>query len=389
LIINMNSRIFAPSIRPLKAPRHEAGSTPRHLIPCRYFARGYCSRGDSCMFSHSLHNQTQLQSFSGFASSSSTLHNTYRSLGLQGNQHPTTLFRNNCPTFSPHPYAKYHPETRRSLLSPRPIIVPPPSPSSSSVTTPDEVSPLFNFRVPEGSSRTPSIIVADIMSTNSTLTIQTHPSVTGSEGGSCDEFSSLSTGAHLPESHSPSSHSDYLAPGLYVQRSFEHRDSRVRGANNRRRRARVKLISATKASQERETCISPSPAFLRATTHCKSGTTSDSDSASMRPHQETWRVIGGGVMLGTATNVTSRRKLKRLQSCVRMTAEGRLDGPDDESCDRNPSTDEIPEFADLIESVKLTINQPPSPDIIERPKSSLPPTKGSPLAAFFAHAEVA
>jgi hypothetical protein len=82
LVIDMNCRTFFPSVRPPKAPRHEAGSTPRHLIPCRYFARGYCSRGDSCMFSHSLHDPTQFQ---GCLPTCSTLRNTHRLSGLQGN----------------------------------------------------------------------------------------------------------------------------------------------------------------------------------------------------------------------------------------------------------------------------------------------------------------
>lgn len=72
--------------------------------------------------------------------------------------------------------------------------------------------------------------------------------------------------------------------------------------------------------------------------------------------------------------------------------------------------DESIEFSNLVASVKFTINRPPLADIIERPKSSLPISKVSPLAvsltflavaipdqnliisiaqAFFTHAEVA
>ena len=87
----MNSRIFVPSIRPQKAPRHEAGST-RHLIPCRYFARGYCSRGDSCMFSHSFYDPAQSR---GCPPNRSTPQHTHRSLGLQGNHRTIMPFWNN------------------------------------------------------------------------------------------------------------------------------------------------------------------------------------------------------------------------------------------------------------------------------------------------------
>ena len=61
-------------------------------------------------------------------------------------------------------------------------------------------------------------------------------------------------------------------------------------------------ISSAKNDSQRETFGSPARAFLRGTVSRKASTTSDSDSASMKPHQETWRVIGGGVMLGTATS---------------------------------------------------------------------------------------
>jgi hypothetical protein len=94
-------------------------------------------------------------------------------------------------------------------------------------------------------------------------------------------------------------------------------------------------------------------------------------------------------MLGTATNATSRRKLKRLESYSRVTAEERLDASYDESLELTRSTDDSLEFSNLVASVALTINRPPPPDIIERPKSSLPPATVSPLAAFFTHAEVA
>jgi len=59
-------------------------------------------------------------------------------------------------------------------------------------------------------------------------------------------------------------------------------------------------ISAARTNQQRETREYPEPAPAPR----KSETTSDSDSASMKPHQETWRVIGGGVMLGTATSTS-------------------------------------------------------------------------------------
>jgi len=185
------------------------------------------------------------------------------------------------------------------------------------------------------------------------------------------------------ESHSPT----YLTPVPYVQRGFGYRGNRARGPNNRRRKTKVKPISAARTNQQRETREYPGPAPAPR----KSETTSDSDSVSMKPHQETWRVIGGGVMLGTATNVTSRRKLKRLQSCTRVAAEEEehLNRLYDESPESDRSTVESLEFSNLVASVKLTINRPPLPDIIKRPKSSLPPVKVSPLATFFTHAEVA
>lgn len=91
-----------------------------------------------------------------------------------------------------------------------------------------------------------------------------------------------------------------------------------------------------------------------------------------------------------------------------MAVEEHLNTSYDESFELNRSTDESFEFADLVASVKLTMNRPPLPDIIERPKSSLPSVKASPLMvsltsleshfpsltkrntqAFFTHAEVA
>jgi hypothetical protein len=374
----MNSRTFASSIRPPKAPRHEAGFTPRHSIPCRYFARGYCSRGESCMFSHSFYDPTQSQ-------------------GLQGNHHAIVPFWNSYTTFSPQPCAKRPYEIRRPSLSPDPIIVPPPSPSSSSVTTSDESSPIFNSRLPEGSSPTPSITAPDIMPANATLAVPTRASIPANGDTSCDEFSttrsdvtrdeflSPSTDVHFAEFYSFSSYPPaYLTPVPYVQRGFGFRDARTRGRDNRRRRTRAKLTS-----QQRGTSGSPAPVILQGAAPHKSGTISDSDSASVKPHQETWRVIGGGVMLGTPTSTTSRRKLKRLEVYARVAAEERSNGSYDESLELNPSTDESLEFSNLVASVKLTIIRPPLPDIIERPKSSFPPAKVSPLAAFFTHAEVA
>jgi hypothetical protein len=376
LVINMNFRSFASSIRPPKAPRHEAGSTPRHSIPCRYFARGYCSRGDSCMFSHSFYDPTQPQ-------------------GLQGNHLPIVPFWSTYTPFSPQPPAKRPYVTRRPSLNPEPIIVPPRSPSSSSVTTPDETSPIFSSRLPEGSSPTPPMTISDIAQANSTRT-----SITANGDTSCDEFSTTRSDAaqdeflpssadvHFAEFYSLSPHPPtHLTPVPYVQRGFGYRDNRARGRENRRRRTKVKLISAPRTNQQRETSGSPAPVVLQGAAPRKPSIISDSDSACMKPHQETWRVIGGGVMLGTATNTTSRRKLKRLESYIR--AEELLNASYDESPDFNRSTDESFEFSNLVASVKLTINRPPLPDIIERPKSSLPPAKVSPLTAFFTHAEVA
>jgi len=383
LVINMNSRTFIPSIRPSKAPRHEAGSAHRHSIPCRYFARGYCSRGDSCMFSHSFYDPTQSQ-------------------GLQGNHHAVVPFWNNYTTFSPQPYAGRPYEIRRSSLSPVSVVVPPPSPSSSSVATPDETSPLFNSKLPGGLSPTSSTMVSDTTSANSTSIIPTRAPIVVNGDTSCDEFSTTrsdvtrdeflppSKDVHFAEFHPLSSYpSTYLTPVPYVQRGFGYRDNRARGRDNRRRRTKVKLTSAAKTNQHRETSGSPAPVVFRGAAPRKASIISDSDSASIKPHQETWRVIGGGVMLGTPTSATSRRKLKRLESCARVAAEERSNASCDESLELNQSTDESLEFFNLVASVKLTINRPPLPDIIERPKSSFSPAKVSPLTAFFTHAEVA
>ena len=76
---------------------------------------------------------------------------------------------------------------------------------------------------------------------------------------------------------------------------------------------------------------------------------------------------------------TSRRGLKRLQSCIRVE-EDRSTGSCDESLKSNLSTDESLEFSDLVSSFKFANNRPPLADVIERPKSSLPTTRGSPLA---------
>jgi hypothetical protein len=330
------------------------------------------------MFSHSFYDPTQSQ-------------------GLQGIHHTIVPFWNNRTTTSPQPYAEHHYKTRCSPPSPQPIVVPPPSPSSSSVTTPDEASPLFNSQ--EGLSPMPSTIASAIMSTNSTLTVPTRVPITANADTSCDEFSTTRSDVTRDEFLSPSTDVQfaefyplsslsptYLTPVPYVQRGFEYRNNRACGPNNRRRRRKVKLISAAKTNQQTGF---PAPAALQVVAPRKSGIISDSDSGSMKPHQETWRVIGGGVMLGAATNVTSRRKLKRLQLYTRVAAEERLNASCDEGPELNRSTDESLEFANLVASVKLTINRPPLPDIIERPKSSLPPAKVSPLAAFFTHAEVA
>ena len=64
-------------------------------------------------------------------------------------------------------------------------------------------------------------------------------------------------------------------------------------------------ISAAKTNQQREIAGSPAPAVLQGAPPRKSSIISDSDSGSMKPPQETWRVIGGGVMLGTPTSTFS------------------------------------------------------------------------------------
>jgi len=64
-------------------------------------------------------------------------------------------------------------------------------------------------------------------------------------------------------------------------------------------------------------------------------------------------------------------------------------GSYDESFKPDFSADENLEFYDFIVSVKPTISRPPLADIIERPKSSLPTVRVSPLKAFFTHAEAA
>jgi len=326
-------------------------------------------------------------------------YNPMQSQGSQGNLHAAAPFWNSYAAFSHQPHAEHYYEIRRSSLSPQPTAVPPPSPSSSSVTTPDEVSPLFSFHRPETSSPAPSAIVADIISANSTLKIPTRASAVTNGDTSCDELSttrsdvggdeplSSSTDVHFPElcPLSPM----YYTPVPYVQRGFGYRNNRVRGRGNRRRRTRGKITSEAKANSQRETFESPAQAVLQGTAPHRPGTTSDSDSAYTRPNQETWRVIGGGVMLGTANNTISRRKLKRLQSYTPAVGEESFNGSYDEGLESNQSADGSLEFSDLLASVKLTINRPPLPDIVERPKSTLPPSKVSPLAAFFTHAEVA
>jgi hypothetical protein len=195
------------------------------------------------------------------------------SLGLQGNHHTIVPYWNNYSSesshsvfnaavpiisiaFSPQPYTKFNPEIRRlstSSLSPRQITVPPPSPSSSSVATPDETSSYFNFSFPDAPPSTPSIAVSDVMKPNSTLLTQTGTSVPANGDTSCDEFSttrsdvtrdeflSPSTEVHFAEFYSIPSHSSvYLTPVPYVQRGFGYRDKRARGRDSRRRRTRAK-----------------------------------------------------------------------------------------------------------------------------------------------------
>jgi len=141
---------------------------------------------------------------------------------------------------SPQQHAEQHWEIRCSSLSPRPIVVPPPSPSSSSVTTLDEASPIFN---------------PDSTPANSTLTTPTRAPIAANADTSCDEFSTttrsdvgrdefLSTsidanfaGIFPLPSHSPI----HFTPVPYVQRGFGYRDSRARGRGNRHRRTKVKM----------------------------------------------------------------------------------------------------------------------------------------------------
>lgn len=337
------------------------------------------------MFFHSLLDSTQSQ-------------------GLQGNHQIITPFWNNYSTFSPQPYTKSHPESRRpsiSPLSPQLIAVPPPSPSSSSVATPDEASPSFNFQVPSGPSPTPSITVSDVMKANSTLITRMRASVAVNGDTSCDEFSTTRSDVTRDEFLSPPSdvhyaeffqvpvHSPaYLTPVPYVQRGFGYRDKRARGRGDKRRRTRGKPAPNPRSHQPRENSGLFPPTDSQVAPR-KASATSDSDGVAVKPQQETWRVIGGGVMLGTPTSATSRRKLKRLQSTARAVEEDQYDESYDETPSSNLSTDESREFSDLVASVKLSINRPPLADIIERPKSSLPATRASPLSAFFTHAEVA
>lgn len=59
--------------------------------------------------------------------------------------------------------------------------------------------------------------------------------------------------------------------------------------------------------------------------------------------------------------------------------EDHSNGSYDESLRSNLSTDESFEFSELVAPVRFTVNRPPLADIIERPKSSLPTAKVSPL----------
>jgi hypothetical protein len=60
--------------------------------------------------------------------------------------------------------------------------------------------------------------------------------------------------------------------------------------------------SNVKYYQQGESSESPPQGVLQVESLGKSGGSSNSDGASPKPHQETWRVIGGGVMLGTPTS---------------------------------------------------------------------------------------
>ena len=71
-------------------------------------------------------------------------------------------------------------------------------------------------------------------------------------------------------------------------------------------------ISEAETSSQRENSESPALVVLQGAAPRKPGMTSDSDSAYTRPHQETWRVIGGGVMLGTAASTYNRGSTPNL-----------------------------------------------------------------------------
>ncbi|KAF9783504.1 hypothetical protein BJ322DRAFT_158551 [Thelephora terrestris] len=229
----------------------------------------------------------------------------------KGNHHTIVPFWNNYSAFSPQQYARRHPEIRRSSV-PQLIPVPPPSPSSSSVATPDEVYPIFKFQSSDGSSPNPSAVASDIMKANSTLVTPTQTSATANGDTSCDEFSttrsdvtrdeflSPANDVYLAEFHSISPHSP-VTPIPYVQRGFGYREERARGRDGRRRRVRTKP-----AHRQKESSGSSLTCLLQAAEPRKSSFTSDSDGAPLKSPQENWRVIGGGVMLGTPTSTRVR-----------------------------------------------------------------------------------
>ena len=147
--------------------------------------------------------------------------------------------------FSPQPYTEHRYEVQCTSLSPQPIIVPPPSPSSS-VTAPDEASLPFNLHLREALPPTPP-------PANSTLTVPTWVSIAANGDTSCDEFSTTHSDAGRDESLSSSVDAHFLefcplpsqsptcfTPVPYVQRGFGYRDNRPRGKGNRRRRTRAK-----------------------------------------------------------------------------------------------------------------------------------------------------
>jgi hypothetical protein len=68
-----------------------------------------------------------------------------------------------------------------------------------------------------------------------------------------------------------------------------------------------------------------------------------------------------------------------MQSCTCVIEEGYSNESYDESFKPDLSADENLDFLDLIASAKSTISRPPLADIIERPKSSLPTVRVSPL----------